>query len=74
MLHQFLKVLIQALVHKSHDLLQEEIGISIYNMASVDFGGFYRVFIPHVLSECEDINAEQRNILAKNFQTETVSY
>uniref|UniRef100_A0ACB8FLN7 Exportin-6 n=1 Tax=Sphaerodactylus townsendi TaxID=933632 RepID=A0ACB8FLN7_9SAUR len=36
MLFQFVNVLLQVLVHKSHDLLQEEIGIAVYNMASVD--------------------------------------
>ncbi|KAG1658541.1 Exportin-6 [Nymphon striatum] len=71
MMTQFLKVFIMTLVHKSHDLLQEEIGISIYNMASVNFDHYYNIFIINILSECKDINEEQRNVLVKNLQHET---
>ncbi|XP_069921038.1 exportin-6-like [Oryctolagus cuniculus] len=50
MLFQFVNVLLQVLVHKSHDLLQEELGIAIYNMASVDFDGFFAAFLPEFLT------------------------
>lgn len=68
MLFQFLNVLIQVLLQKSHDLLQEEIAISIYNMASVDFDNFYSNFLPHFLSSCEGLAANQRSVLGQNFK------
>lgn len=72
MLAQFLNVLIQVLVHKSHDLLQEEIAITVYNMASVDFDGFYANFLPHLLTMCEGLDDNQKAILAANFKMEKV--
>jgi hypothetical protein len=73
MLDQFLNVLIQVLVHKSHDLLQEEIGISVYNMASVDFDCFYSTFLPQFLTNCEGLDNNQKSILAQNFKMDKVS-
>ena len=34
----FLTVLMQVLMHKSHDLLKEEIILAAFHMANVDFG------------------------------------
>ena len=70
---QFLNVLIQTLVHKSHDLLQEEIGITVYNMASVDFDAFYSKFLPQFLASCEGLDVNQKTILRDNFKMDTVS-
>ena len=41
----FLTVLMQVLMHKSHDLLKEEIILAAFHMANVDFGTV------HVLTE-----------------------
>uniref|UniRef100_UPI00398EC4A9 exportin-6 isoform X2 n=1 Tax=Pristiophorus japonicus TaxID=55135 RepID=UPI00398EC4A9 len=68
MLFQFINVLLQVLVHKSHDLLQEEIGIAVYNMASVDFNSFYAVFLPQFLGSCDGIDSNQRTVLGRNFK------
>uniref|UniRef100_A0A803SXF8 Importin N-terminal domain-containing protein n=1 Tax=Anolis carolinensis TaxID=28377 RepID=A0A803SXF8_ANOCA len=68
MLFQFVNVLLQVLVHKSHDLLQEEIGIAIYNMASVDFDSFYSVFLPEFLASCDGVDANQKSVLGRNFK------
>ncbi|XP_067912796.1 exportin-6 isoform X2 [Heterodontus francisci] len=68
MLFQFINVLLQVLVHKSHDLLQEEIGIAVYNMASVDFSSFYAVFLPQFLGSCDGIDSNQRTVLGRNFK------
>ncbi|KAK6169003.1 hypothetical protein SNE40_020137 [Patella caerulea] len=68
MLSQFLNVLIQTLVVKSHDLLQEEIVITVYNMASVDFEGFYTGFLPHFLNTCNGLDVNQKTILSHNFK------
>uniref|UniRef100_A0A8C9UN02 Exportin-6 n=1 Tax=Spermophilus dauricus TaxID=99837 RepID=A0A8C9UN02_SPEDA len=68
MLFQFVNVLLQVLVHKSHDLLQEEIGIAIYNMASVDFDGFFAAFLPEFLTSCDGVDTNQKNVLGRNFK------
>ncbi|XP_072916163.1 exportin-6 isoform X3 [Hemitrygon akajei] len=68
MLFQFVNVLLQVLVHKSHDLLQEEIGIAVYNMASVDFSSFYAAFLPQFLANCDGIDSNQRTVLGRNFK------
>lgn len=73
MLVQFLNVLMQVLVHKSHDLLHEEIVVTVYNMATVDFDRFYAEFLPHFLSSCEGLDSNQRNILVTNFKVVKVS-
>lgn len=70
MLLQFLNVLVQVLVHKSHDLLHEEIVATVYNMASADFSRFYAEFLPHFVSSCEGLDANQRNILVRNFKVD----
>lgn len=73
MLFQFVNVLLQVLVHKSHDLLQEEIGIAIYNMASVDFDSFYSAFLPEFLASCDGVDSNQKNVLGRNFKMDRVS-
>lgn len=70
MLWQFLTVLLQVLVHKSHDLLQEEIVVTVYNMAAVDFDMFYTNFLPHFLTSAEGLDDNQRQVLAQNFKIE----
>jgi hypothetical protein len=72
MLFQFVNVLLQVLVHKSHDLLQEEIGIAIYNMASVDFEGFFSAFLPEFLTGCDGVDTNQKNVLGRNFKLDRV--
>jgi hypothetical protein len=74
MRHQFLTVLLQVLIVKSHDLLQEEIGITIYNMASVDFDSFYACFLPQFLQNCEMLNDTQKATLGTNFKLDRVSH
>lgn len=69
---QFMNVLLQVLVHKSHDLLQEEIVVIIYNMASVDFDRFYTEFLPQFLSGCEGLDSGQKQMLGHNFKVEKV--
>lgn len=69
MLSQFLSVLIQVLIHKSHDLLQEEIALTVYNMAAVDFNSFYDSFLTQFLSICDNLDSNQRTVLCQNFKT-----
>ncbi|KAK5856463.1 hypothetical protein PBY51_008055 [Eleginops maclovinus] len=70
MLFHFINVLLQVLLHKSHDLLQEEITVAIYNMACVDFDAFYSAFMPEFLNGCQGVDASQRSVLARNFKLE----
>lgn len=70
MLSQFLNVLLQALVQKSHDLLQEEIGITIYNMAAVNFNAFYSTFLLQFLQNCNSLDDSQKSLLSHNFKVE----
>lgn len=72
MLFHFINVLLQVLLHKSHDLLQEEITLAIYNMASVDFDAFYSAFMPEFLNGCQGVDTSQRAVLARNFKLEQV--
>ena len=72
MLFHFINVLLQVLLHKSHDLLQEEIVVAIYNMASVDFDAFYSAFMPEFLNSCQGVDSGQRGVLARNFKLERV--
>ena len=73
MLLQFLSVLLQVLVSKSHDLLQEEIAITLYNMAHVDFDIFFTKFLPQFLESCDGIDSSQKTVLAQNFKMDKVS-
>ena len=73
MLFHFINVLLQVLLHKSHDLLLEDITVAIYNMASVDFDAFYSAFMPEFLNGCQGVDTSQRAVLARNFKLERVS-
>ena len=73
MLLQFVNVFLQALVYRSHDLLQEEITITLYNMAAVDFDSFYSAFLPQFLGGCEGLTDTQKSELGKNFTGDKVS-
>ncbi|KAG7492044.1 hypothetical protein MATL_G00010330 [Megalops atlanticus] len=70
MLFHFINVLLQVLVHRSHDLLQDEIALAVYNMASVHFDSFYSTFLPEFLNSCQGIDANQRAMLGRNFKME----
>ena len=72
MVYQFFNVLLQVLIVKSHDILQEEIGIALYNMASVDFDFFYGQFLQNFLATCEGLDENQKTILAQNFPMDKV--
>ncbi|KAL8597658.1 hypothetical protein ACOMHN_031593 [Nucella lapillus] len=70
LLWDFLTVLMQVLVHRSHDLLQEEIVVTVYNMAHVDFSLFYAKFLPHFLQAMDGLDDNQRTVLTQNFKLE----
>ena len=70
MMSQFLNVLLQALVVKSHDLLQEDIVAAIYNMAAVDFSMFYKTFVSDFLKQVNTIDYHQKQTLNDNLNPE----
>lgn len=72
MLLQFINVLFQALVYRSHDLLREEITITIYNMASVDFDKFYSSFLTEFLKGSEGLTENQKSELSSHFKLDKV--
>jgi hypothetical protein len=59
------------LVAKSHNLLREEIGQAVYNMAATDFAGFFVRFLPAFLAGTPQLDDNQRQILAAGFRQET---
>merc|ERR1712168_643416 len=63
-------VLVQVLLQKSHDLLQDEIFMTIYNIVSVNFEAFFSHYLPHFLVDCEGLDNNQKSILLNNFKTE----
>lgn len=65
---EFLTVFVQVLVSKSHNLLREEIAMSIFNMASVDLPAFFDKFLPHLLSGTEQLDENQRSILLQGIK------
>eukprot|EP00117_Sycon_ciliatum_P039236 scpid11660/ scgid0521/ Exportin-6-B len=68
MLTQFINVLLQVLIHKSHDLLAEEIQLAIYHMARTDFTLFFSQLLPQFLISASELQDSQKQILADNFQ------
>ncbi|XP_063040204.1 exportin-6 [Engraulis encrasicolus] len=70
MLFHFINVLLQVLLHKSHDLLQDDITVAVYNMAAVNFHTFYSSFLPEFLNGCQGLDPHQRATLARNFTPE----
>ena len=75
MLRHFLYLFIQALLTKSLTLFQDDLFQIIYHLASVDFDNFFINFIPQFLYDCDDLNDDQRNVLAtKSFKTNETDF
>ena len=64
-------IVIQVLIAKSHNLLREEIGLAVYNMAATDFPGYFASFLPAFLAATGQLDDSQRQILAAGFRPET---
>jgi histone acetyltransferase (RNA polymerase elongator complex component) len=69
---QFLTVLLQSLVSRSHDLLREEIVCTVHAMATADFDAFFRHFLPHFVAQDGQVDHNQAEILISNFKPDTV--
>ena len=68
MLHPLLRILVEALVTRSHDLLQEEICLSVYSMAAVHFPSYHQQFVLQYLSSVEGLSDTHRSILAQQYK------
>ncbi len=69
---QFLTVLLQSLLARSHNLLHEEIVSALHSMASVDFAAFFDHFLPRFVEQTGDVDRNQAAILKENFKPDTV--
>lgn len=56
-------VLLNVMVNKSHTILSDEISMTIYSMASVDFDYFFSKFLPEYLKQTDNIRNDQRQFL-----------
>lgn len=73
MLQQFMNVWLQVLIHKSHDLLADEIQVALYHMASSDFNLFFTHILPSFVLSADGLQPAQKEALAGNFRREEVS-
>lgn len=73
LLSQFLTVLLQTLLQKSHALLNDDIMLAIYNMSAVDFDAFFNTFLLHFLQSMNGLDQRQKQSLQRNFLHDTVS-
>ncbi len=69
---QFLTVLLQALLARSHDLLRDEIVSCVHSMASADFAAFFEHFLPGFVQQTGEVDRSQADILKANFKPDTV--
>ena len=65
LLARFLTVLIQALLHRSHDLLRDDIATTVHSLAAVDLAAFCERFVPALLQDTPGLDAQQRMTLAE---------
>ncbi len=70
---QFINTLLSVLANGSHELLREEMGLSVYAMASPDLDGFFQTLLPCFLVNSQGIDDHQRLALKNNFSSDTVS-
>ena len=63
----------QVLVHKSHDLLQEEVCACVHNMAMVDLQVYHQQFLPKFLTSIEGLTDAQRSELSASCKMHKVS-
>lgn len=68
---EFINTLFEVLSSGSHELLRDEIGLSIHAMASADFEVFFHQNLPSYLVTCQGIDDQQRMLLKNGFTNET---
>eukprot|EP00794_Sanderia_malayensis_P009373 gene9373-10360_t len=73
MLPTFLHVLLNLLVSQTHDLLKEDIILTIHSMASIDLANFNAEFMQRYLMQSDDLTDHQKTDLLKTFQNQEVN-
>lgn len=71
MLGQFLNVLLQTMLDRTHHLLNEDIMHAFYNMAAVSFSQFFDRFLTQYIDNLDRLTGHQRNTLRNNFSHST---
>ncbi|XP_046680832.1 exportin-6-A isoform X2 [Homalodisca vitripennis] len=69
-LPEYLTLLLNTLILKTHALRADEIATAIFNMASVDFETFYLFFLPHFLDHTTGLDSNQRMVLRRNMKAD----
>ena len=72
MLSSFLDVLLKVLIHKTHNLLQEEIIRAVHNMVERNFDVYFVQFIPHFLMNMVGLTDHQKSQLHQNYKRHQV--
>ncbi|XP_065579711.1 exportin-6-like isoform X1 [Artemia franciscana] len=67
---QFMTVLLQILIAKTHDLLRDEITQALFELASVDFDDLFNSFLPQFASSLVGISDHQKSELVASFKQE----
>lgn len=67
LLGHFITILLQTILHKTHALLNEDIQIAVYNMASVNFDFFFNSLLQRFVASVDGVTAEQWDIVVRNF-------
>ncbi|XP_011308703.1 exportin-6 [Fopius arisanus] len=71
LLERFLVALFTVLIHRSHNLLADDIAVAIHNLAGVDINWFFSHFLPTFLGGCEGLDDVQRATLMEGFDKST---
>lgn len=74
LLCQFLTVLCHTLLDRTHALLTEDILLTIYNMAAVNFQVFFDTFLVDFIQNTDGLAQQQRDSLKQSFSHETVNF
>ena len=74
MLSSFLQVLLDSLINKSHNLLQEEIMQAVYNMVSSNFDAYFSQFVPTYLMNTTGLVDHQKSQLHQNYKRDQVTH
>lgn len=72
LLGQFLTVLFHTLLDRSHALLTEDVVLTIYNMATVNFIAFFDTFLMNFLQNMDGLLQSQRDSLKHSIRKDTV--
>ncbi|XP_050298524.1 exportin-6-A-like [Anthonomus grandis grandis] len=67
LLPELLRVLLNTLLYKRQGISNEDIILAVYNMAEVDFNGFFSTFLPHYIQSLDGVTPRDYELLAVHF-------